>query len=844
MKKIGNIHSDGRPILGLDSRDLLEILLETSREAILIPAHIWTPWFSVFGSKSGFDSLKECYEDLTGHIFAVETGLSSDPAMNHRISGLDGITLVSNSDAHSPSKLAREANIFDCEPDFKSIMNSLKGIQPGFKGTIEFYPEEGKYHLDGHRKCNLRFNPLETESLNGICPVCKRPLTIGVMNRIHQLAQRPEGFIDPSRPGYRCLIPLEEILSETLGKGPKTKTVQTAYMNLVSSLGSELDILLNTDIEKLNSHSILLAEAISKTRKGDILLLPGYDGEYGTVKIFKPHEKERLTGEQLIFNTPDKNIVKKIKNKTKHNKKIPPGKKTAPTRVKKEKEITLNKEQIYAVKRHGIPLSIVAGPGTGKTKTLVSRIEYEISRDIHAPENILALTFTRKAAAEITNRLREMGWTDMSVNTFHGFAYNLLCKYNTPPDLIDIDRTLSIIKELLEITGQDKRKAARIKKLISLAKQGLAQLEDINIPVWENIPKDIDNNIFKMYQDYLTKHDLTDIDDIIPDTISLLYKNESLLKTVQQKFTSILVDEFQDLNHAQYIFFKILCKEGKKDIFMIGDPDQAIYGFRGAEPVYFEHARTLFPQTETMDLKINYRSTPEILNLSAKTLKCCPVLKAACKNGRLPVLAKFNTDNAEAVFISKEIGALVGGTSHFALESGREDDRGETIYAFSDIAILYRLHGVGNKLCSVLRENSIPFQRTRPKAKNPLAEEADRIDPRARAVSIMSIHAAKGLEFPVVFIIGLEEGILPNFMNNSHKTCDINEELRLLYVAMTRARERLYMTTSGKRSIYGKSACRDISRFIKGIDSNLYSLISHDYIVKEKMEQLTIFNKK
>jgi len=722
-------------------------------------------------------------------------------------------------------------------------MDSLKGIQPGFKGTIEFYPEEGKYHLDGHRKCNLRFGPLETESLNGVCPVCKRPLTIGVMNRIHQLAQRPEGFIDPSRPGYQCLIPLEEILSETLEKGPKTKTVQTAYMDLVSSLGSELDILLDTDIEKVKSHSILLAEAVSKTRKGDICLLPGYDGEYGTVKIFKPNEKKRLTGEQLIFNIPDKDIAKKVKNNAKHNKKTPHPKGTVQNEIKKENAIMLNKEQMHAVRTHGIPLSIVAGPGTGKTKTLVSRIEYEISRDIHAPENILALTFTRKAATEITNRLNETGCTNMTVNTFHGFAYDMLCKNKNPVELIDIDQTLSIIKELLKITGQDKRKATRIKNIISLTKQGLTQLEHIDIPVWENIPKDIDENIFKMYQDYLTKHSLMDIDDIIPETISLLSQDDILLEKIQKKFTSILVDEFQDLNHAQYIFFKILCKEGKKDIFMIGDPDQAIYSFRGAEPVYFEHARALFPQTETMNLKINYRSTPEILNLSAKTLKNGPMLKTACKNGHMPVLANFNTDNAEAVFISKEIGALVGGTSHFALESEREDERYETIYAFSDIAILYRLHGVGNKLCKVLCENSIPFQRTRPKAKNPLAEEADIIDPRARAVSIMSIHAAKGLEFPVVFIAGLEEGIIPNSINNSHEICNMDEELRLLYVAMTRAKERLYMTTSNKRSIYGKSSVSSISRFIKGIDSNLYSLISNNYTVKEKMEQLAIFDK-
>ena len=244
LDQIGNIRSDGRPILGLDARDLLEILLETDDRAFLIPAHIWTPWFSLLGSKSGFDSLEECFEDLSGHIFAAETGLSSDPAMNRLVSSLDHLTLVSNSDAHSPSKLAREANIFHCEPGYGAIRAALEQPQSGqFGGTLEFYPEEGKYHLDGHRKCAVRLTPEETRDLNGMCPVCGRSLTVGVFNRVQVLADRTAETIPAGQPPFESLIPLSEILSEVLQVGPATKTVGRAYALALASLGNELHIL-------------------------------------------------------------------------------------------------------------------------------------------------------------------------------------------------------------------------------------------------------------------------------------------------------------------------------------------------------------------------------------------------------------------------------------------------------------------------------------------------------------------------------------------------------------------------------------------------------------------------
>ena len=266
---IGNINSDGRPILGLDSRNLLETALEAGEGSFIIPAHIWTPWFSVLGSKSGFDSIEDCYGDLAEHIFAVETGLSSDPEMNWHVSSLDKYRLVSNSDAHSPAKLAREATVFDTNPDYFSMMKALKTGE-GYVGTVEFFPEEGKYHDDGHRKCNVCLTPAETKKLNGICPVCGKPLTIGVANRVYELSDRKGGVIPPKTAGkVISLVPLPEILSEIMQVGPSSKSVTFEYENLIQKLGSELSILTEVPVDEIEKiHSPLLAEGIKRLRKG------------------------------------------------------------------------------------------------------------------------------------------------------------------------------------------------------------------------------------------------------------------------------------------------------------------------------------------------------------------------------------------------------------------------------------------------------------------------------------------------------------------------------------------------------------------------------------------------
>ncbi|MBF0539891.1 MAG: DNA helicase UvrD [Nitrospirae bacterium] len=285
LSKIGNIHSDGRPILGLDSKNLLEMVLETSEKAFLIPAHIWTPWFSVLGSRSGFDSIEECFEDLTQYIFAVETGLSSDPPMNRRCSFLDPFTLVSNSDAHSLQKLGREATLFDTEISFQGIYNALK-TRDGFAGTIEFFPQEGKYYFDGHRKCDICWNPVTTIDNNSICPKCGKPVTKGVMYRVTELADRTiEQGIKLSEDFY-SITSLIDIISEITNKSPNSKTVQTEYLRLIESLGAELEILLNinlSDIKTVGGKE--LSEGIKRLRAGYVSIKEGFDGEFGEIKI-------------------------------------------------------------------------------------------------------------------------------------------------------------------------------------------------------------------------------------------------------------------------------------------------------------------------------------------------------------------------------------------------------------------------------------------------------------------------------------------------------------------------------------------------------------------------------
>jgi uncharacterized protein (TIGR00375 family) len=300
---IGNLKSDGRPILGLDAKELAKIVLESSQDCLIVPAHLWTPWFSLFGSRSGFDSIEECFEEYTKHIYAGETGLSSDPAMNWKISGLDKIALISNSDAHSPRKIGREANVFETELSYFAITEAIKSKDPQkFLYTIEFFPQEGKYHYDGHRACDISLSPQESKKYNNICPNCGKPLTLGVLNRVEELADRKEGAKPSQAIPFKSLIPLEEVIASVLGQGTGTKKVLQEYDNLIKKFGNEFEVLLNTPFESLKTATLSeIAEGIIRVRQGKVNLEPGYDGVFGKIKIFSQGEQKKLSKQKTLF---------------------------------------------------------------------------------------------------------------------------------------------------------------------------------------------------------------------------------------------------------------------------------------------------------------------------------------------------------------------------------------------------------------------------------------------------------------------------------------------------------------------------------------------------------------
>ncbi|OHA70392.1 MAG: DNA helicase UvrD [Candidatus Wildermuthbacteria bacterium RIFCSPHIGHO2_02_FULL_49_9] len=300
---IGNLKSDGRPILGIDVKEVVKIVLGADPSSLVVPSHMWTPWFSVFGSKSGFNSMQECFDEYTKYIYAGETGLSSDPAMNWRLSALDKIALISNSDSHSLEKIGREANVFDTDLSFGAIAGAIKSKDPKrFLYTVEFFPEEGKYHYDGHRLCNVSLSPKESKKQNNICPVCKRPLTIGVLNRVAELADRPEGFHPDNAIPFKSLIPLQEIIADALRQGVGTKRGKEEYEKLIRRFENEFAVLLDAPEKELQEATLPeIAEGIVRVREGKVQIEPGYDGEYGKIKIFEEDEQRYSLSQKTLF---------------------------------------------------------------------------------------------------------------------------------------------------------------------------------------------------------------------------------------------------------------------------------------------------------------------------------------------------------------------------------------------------------------------------------------------------------------------------------------------------------------------------------------------------------------
>ena len=529
LEAIGNLHSDGRPILGLDCKDLLEIALDTCPQAFLIPAHIWTPHFSLFGAYSGFDDIHECFEDLSGHIRALETGLSSDPPMNWRLSALDGFTLVSNSDAHSPANLAREANLFETELSYPGIVKALSDPSGGaFRGTIEFFPGEGKYHYDGHRSCGVCQKPADTLAADGVCPACGGRVTVGVLHRVERLADRPEGFTPAHARSFESLVPLAEVIAASAGLSPASKQGQKTYQELLRHIGPELFVLRLAPLEDIERRAgALVAEGIRRLRAGRVDIRPGYDGEYGKISIISKEEAPLLLGQLSLLGTPEKEAPPAA----------PPAPKPAVKKEKAGKSITkeappdrLNPEQEQAVTCSNPAVAVVAGPGTGKTKTLVSRIAFLIQSGVPAGE-ITAVTFTNKAAAEMRARLEmllggKQKAGQVNIGTFHSICLRLLAAREQPV-IIDEINARALVKELLEERGL-KKSARGVLSEISLVKNGAKALEQADA---------VTASLYEPYCARLAEYGVLDYDDILLRA----YHDEQCAA-----FPYLFVDEFQD----------------------------------------------------------------------------------------------------------------------------------------------------------------------------------------------------------------------------------------------------------------------------------------------------------
>ena len=716
LDAIGNIKSDGRPILGLDSYRLLELVLEECPEAIFIPAHIWTPHFSLFGAASGFEAMEECYEELSEHIFAVETGLSSDPPMNWRLSALDAFAIVSNSDAHSPRNLAREANLFNTDLAYDAIRDALCDRDPKrFLGTLEFYPEEGKYHYDGHRKCGVCWKPAQTRAAGGVCPVCGKKLTVGVLHRVELLADRPEGCRPAAARHFESLIPLAEIIASAIGMGKATKTVQKQYFDILNVARSELAALRTVPLEDLaRVAGSLVTEGIRRLRAGEVEVSPGFDGEYGHVGVFR--EGERATfmagGEQNLFGEPL--ALEKPKTTAPPAVVVAAEDPEAYAAAKDEPvEAALNPEQQQAVEAATGPVVVVAGPGTGKTHTLTCRVVHLVEKR-HVPAgNILAVTFTNKAADEMRSRLRDMLSREadaaaLTLGTFHSICLDVL-QQRTEGRLVVLDAldSRAVMREALSAVDSRLTPARALDKISLLKSKGItAECGDVPPALRE---------AYRAYQARLAAYGAMDYDDILLDASRLFEADTEALAEHRRRFPHVLVDEFQDVNAVQYRLVKLWADEGE-NLFVIGDPNQAIYGFRGADHRYFEQLEDDFPRARRIVLSVSYRSRPPILAAASAAIgnEDVSTLQSAREGGRPPRLLDVASETSEGIAIVREIGRVVGGATMLQAHGERRDatprfDPSEAL-GFSDVAVLFRTGRQADRLEECFLKEGIPYR--------------------------------------------------------------------------------------------------------------------------------------
>jgi len=722
-----NITSDGRPIIGMDSRDLLELCLEASEDIFFLPAHIWTPWFSVLGSKSGFDSVNECFEDLSAHISAVEMGLSSDPPMNWMCSFLDKYTLIANSDAHSPEKLGRNANIFNTDLSYQGIINSIiSGNPENFLGTINFFPQEGKYHFDGHRKCGICWSPLDTLQHNERCPVCGKKITIGVMNRVAQLADRDNILERPNRNPFYSLMPLREILSEIEGVSPDSGKVDQHYRKLLHKAGSEFNILLNFDIEQVRTiGGELLCEAIRRMRNREVYIQEGFDGEFGTIRVFREGEIKNYSYSASLFEEAESRYFT-VNNPrpllsfdlAAFRQLILLKTESEPTKVwsskhdiiKYETHSDLNDEQAAAAEHFKGPAIILAGPGTGKTHVLTTRIANLICRKEIRPVSILAITFTNKAAREMKKRLSltldKQVMNDLMIFTFHAFGLSIIKEYQRKSGIRD---KLYIIDE--EDKEQILSEIVTEKSVISETSKKISEIKQSKFEE-TGITDSILREAFNEYNRILRQYNAFDFDDLVSFPVQIFNEDNDLLSEYRKKIEWVMVDEYQDINQMQYMMIKMLMPGKNSNLFVIGDPDQAIYGFRGADSRYIQMFRDDFKDATVFALKKSYRCSDLILKASGNILKTKQKFLEGIQKGVKIKISENATDKSEAEFVARNIENLVGGMGFFSIDSEvAEGITDEEIKSLSDFVVLCRISRQMPQIEKAFRDHNIPYQK-------------------------------------------------------------------------------------------------------------------------------------
>ncbi len=905
LDRMGNIRSDGRPILGLDSRILLEMVLESSEQSFLVPCHIWTPWFSVLGSKSGFDTIEECYDDLTRHIFALETGLSSDPPMNRACGFLDRFRLVSNSDAHSPEKLGREANLFDTEPGYEGMYRALRDGE-GFTGTIEFFPQEGKYHYDGHRKCGVKWDPLETIRHRGICPGCGKPVTRGVMYRVAELADR-EGTDGAPPSSYRSITQLPDLLAELMDqKSGKSGRVMKEYHRLVSAIGSEFYILLEAPREELlETGGEVLAEAVRRLRAGEVDIEEGYDGEFGRVKVFRPGEARSFTGAGLFgaaapAPVPASSSIRFDIGEFKRllEKEGPP--RSAQRALfdlpggagGKSAAQGLTGDQRAGIEHGEGPCMVIAGPGTGKTAILTRRILHLVRDRGVPPASLLAVTFSNRAAGEMRERVEAMMSAEgLTISTFHAFGLGILRKHcgavGRKEDFVIIDE--DDVPAIMTGIVKDEKKISRLIGEIEKAKHGA--------------PADAETKrALERYNEELSKANAVDLADLIALPLRIFRERPEILQEYRDRYRWILVDEFQDINAAQYDFIVALAGGGAPNLFLIGDPDQAIYGFRGSDARFMSRITEDYPGARVLRLDRSFRCPDPVMRAAAQVLGGRSAVSGRAVDMKVHI-QETASDLSEADWIAATIEKLMGGLRSFSMDSGIADgDAQDEGASFSDFAVLCRSAFLFDPLIEAFKNHAVPCQvvgsapllslepyrsavrslkrlfysgsdasislavasdiwgmikkgdrisdvlkflmviidapedaiRRIGSFAEPygnayheffravsLRQGADDLDDRAEAVSLMTIHASKGLQFRTVFIPACENGIIPFELFGARDGEQAAEEERLFYVGVTRTLDNLYLSHAKKRAVKGRVLTLERSRFIDRLEEGL-----------------------